>query len=132
MQSEELLEAAKKFYLSPFEADLRPRNVPEWMTAFALTVTQSQAATIADLKLTRDVHEKQMWEDAMTIKRLTGEVERLRHLFQVIDESYSGGPTTRAGHMLVVFNLVQKALSGGENDGPREIPWTQHHMRERA
>lgn len=66
---------------------------------------------------------KELLDDSAVMAKdniqLRGEVERLRHLFQVIDESYNGGPATRAEHMLVVFNLVQKALSndaGGENE----------------
>lgn len=103
------------------------------------TVTQSQAATIAALLSQVDkwsgwfIHTADLLgvaptqaavaakiaEQEKTVKRLTGEVKRLRHIFEVIDVSYSGGPSTRAEHMLVVFNLVQKALSnsaGGEGE----------------
>lgn len=54
---------------------------------------------------------------AAEISRLTGEIERLRGIFQAIDESYSGGPSSRAEHMMAVYGLVQKALSGNDAGG---------------
>ena len=42
---------ANEFYLSPFESDIRPRNIPEWMAYFHIAQFAGQRAKIAALKI---------------------------------------------------------------------------------
>lgn len=131
MNREPMLEEAIKWIKR--QPTISNLGTAELMTSFAASVTQSQAATIAEQektikRLTEELNQecgdyKELLDDSAVMAkdniRLRGEVKRLRHIFEVIDVSYSGGPSTRAEHMLVVFNLVRKALSndvGGESE----------------
>lgn len=43
---EDTLSKAREYYLSPFEADVRPRNIPEWMAQFAFNTAADQSRVI--------------------------------------------------------------------------------------